>query len=59
MNAPPFAVGQSVIVSPPMTPCARHRGKIIRKAKYGWRVQFDAWGMTLTETLPERALAPI
>lgn len=51
-----FAIGQSVIVSPPMTPMARHRGTILRKAKYGWRVRFDAWGMACTETLPETAL---
>lgn len=55
----PFAIGQSVIVSPPMTPLARHHGTILRKAKHGWRVRFDAWGMMLTETLPERALAPL
>lgn len=52
-----FQPGQSVIVSPPMTPLARHSGKILRKAKYGWRVEFNAWGMTLRETLPERCLS--
>ena len=28
MNGPSFAVGQSVIVSPPMTPLARHPGAL-------------------------------
>lgn len=56
MTAPQFTIGQAVTVSPPMTPCARHRGQIVRKAKYGWRVRFDAWGMMLTETMPESAL---
>lgn len=58
MIAPQFTAGQAVIVSPPMTPCARHAGHIIRKAKYGWRVRFDAWGMVITETMPESALRP-
>ncbi len=56
MTAPTFTIGQAVIVSPPMTPCARHRGQIVRKAKHGWRVRFDAWGMMITETMPESAL---
>jgi hypothetical protein len=51
-----FTKGQSVIVTPPMTPLARHEGTIVRKARHGWRVQFNAWGMMLTETLPESAL---
>lgn len=53
-----FAKGQRVIVSPPMTPMARHPGEIIGKRKHGWRVRFDAWGMTLTETMPARAIGP-
>lgn len=53
-----FTIGQAVIVSPPMTPMARHSGVIIRKAKHGWRVRFDAWGMMLTETVSERHLQP-
>lgn len=57
MIAPPFAVGQSVIVSPPMTPLARHPGVIVRKAKYGWRVRYDSWGVMFTDTFSERALA--
>jgi hypothetical protein len=56
MSAPQFTIGQAVIVSPPMTPCARHSGRIVRKAKHGWRVRFDAWGMMITETMPESAL---
>jgi hypothetical protein len=59
MSTPQFTIGQAVIVSPPMTPCARHKGQIVRKAKHGWRVRFDAWGMTLTETMPESALRPL
>lgn len=59
MIEPRFTKGQSVIVSPPMTPCARHRGIIIRKAKHGWRVCFDAWGMGIIETMPESALEPL
>lgn len=51
-----FAIGQEVTVTPPMTPMARHTGRIIAKAKYGWKVRFDAWGMMLTEVLPERAI---
>ncbi len=53
-----FTIGQSVIVAPPMTPMARHPGKITRKAKHGWRVQYDAWGMRCTETFSEGALTP-
>lgn len=53
-----YAKGQRVTVSPPMTPMARHPGEIIGKSKHGWRVRFDAWGMMLTETMPERALSP-
>lgn len=53
-----FAIGQRVTVAPPMTPLARHPGTIQRKAKHGWRVRFDAWGMMTTETLPESALSP-
>ncbi len=58
MKAPGFAIGQLVTVTPPMTPMARHRGQIVRKARHGWRVRFDAWGMMITETMPESALAP-
>jgi hypothetical protein len=41
-----------------MTPLARHSGTILRKAKHGWRVRFDAWGMLRTETMAERHLSP-
>lgn len=59
MSTRAFSAGQSVIVSPPMTPMARHRGQIVRKAKHGWRVRFDAWGMQITETLSEREIQTI
>lgn len=55
----PYTIGQSVTVTPPMTPMARHQGTILRKARHGWRVRFDAWGMLITETMPEAALQPI
>lgn len=51
-----YYTGQHVLVSPPMTPMARHDGIIIRRARYGWRVRYDAWGVWLTETVPERCL---
>jgi hypothetical protein len=53
-----FCPGMAVTVSPPMTPLARHSGTILRKAKHGWRVRFDAWGMLRTETMAERHLSP-
>jgi hypothetical protein len=42
-----------------MTPCARHAGQIVRKAKHGWRVRYDAWGAMFTDTFSESALSPI
>lgn len=59
MNAPePFARGQFVTVAPPMTPLARHSGRIIGKARHGWRVEYDAWGMLCRETMPARCISP-
>lgn len=52
-----FENGQSVIVSPPMTPLARHPGTIVRPGKHGWRVRFNAWGMILTETIPANCIS--
>lgn len=51
-----LAKGAAVIVAPPMTPCARHRGVILRKSPSGWRVRFNAWGVDVTETMPASAL---
>lgn len=55
-GAPKFAKGARVYVSPPMTPLARHSGQIIRRARHGWRVEFNAWGMIIRESMPERCL---
>ena len=55
----PFHAGQHVLVTPPMTPLVRHEGQILRRARYGWRVRFVAWGMQITETMPESALTAL
>lgn len=54
-----YAKGQRVVVSPPMTPMARHQGEIVGKRKHGWRVRFDAWGMALTETIPSSCISEV
>lgn len=58
-TGPAFTKGQPVLVRPPMTPLAVHRGVILRRSPNGWRVRFEAWGMTCTETLPASALSPV
>lgn len=52
----PFRIGQPVHVTPPMTPCASHRGTLLRRSKNGWRVRYCAWGVWYTETFAERHL---
>lgn len=59
MTAPAFNPGQAVNVRPPMTPLACHRGTIKRRTPNGWRVEFRAWGVLCTETLPASALTAI
>ena len=54
----PYAKGAPVHVRPPMTPMAQHEGEILGKARYGWRVRFNAWGMMITETMPDSAITP-
>lgn len=53
-----FSKGQAVLVVPPSYQMQRHRGEILRKAKYGWRVRFGVAGVWITETMPESALTP-
>lgn len=54
-----YQIGQAVIVVPQMTPMARHWGKIVRQAKHGWRVEFDAWGVHRIQTLSDREIHAI
>lgn len=54
-----FKPGQAVIVAPQSTPMARHHGTIVRKAKYGWRVRYDLWGIMATDTFAECRIFPV
>jgi len=64
-SAPQLTAGAHVIVTPPMTPMARHEGRILARgrgqlgASGCWRVEFIAWGVRMRETLPASALQPV